>query len=114
MVLQTSPKQPNRFRHHQHRRRTSNRSGLRELLIADREYRLPGCPRPGPWAARRGGRDELLEELKAGGPVVVGAADLMCAPMHAGMDCRRHAFGGSDAEKTFVLTERDELLPHDG
>lgn len=54
-------------------RRASNTSGLRELLIADRERRLPGCPPPARWdvAVREGRvRDELLEELKAGGPVV--------------------------------------------
>jgi hypothetical protein len=73
-------------------RRTGPRGdGLRELLIACREYRLPGCPKPGPWAAPRGRRDELLEALKAGGPVEVGAADLMLGLMHAGMDYRSYA-----------------------
>ena len=81
--------------------------GLRELLIADREYRLPGCPEPGPWFGRT--RDELLEELKAGGPVEVGSATLMCALMHAGLDYRRFAFGGADWDKVFVLDERDKL-----
>ena len=91
-------------------RHAGNTSGLRELLIADREHRLPGSPPPGPWAAR----DRLLAELKAGGPVVVGAADLMCALMHAELDYRRVAFGGADWDKTFVLTERDELTEHVG
>jgi len=91
-------------------RHVGNTSGLRELLIADREHRLPGSPPPGPWAAR----DRLLAELKAGGPVVVGAADLMCALMHAELDYRRFAFGGADWDKTFVLTERDELTEHVG
>jgi hypothetical protein len=91
-------------------RRVGSTSGFRELLQADRENRLRRCPKP-PWAASRGARrDGLLEELKAGGPVVVGAADLMCALMHAGMDCRRFAFGGADWGKVFVLTERDELV----
>jgi hypothetical protein len=81
--------------------------GLRELLIADREYRLPGCPEPGPWFGRT--RDELLEELKAGGPVEVGSATLMCALMHAGTDYRRFAFGGADADKLFRL-EGDQLI----
>jgi hypothetical protein len=84
--------------------------GLRELLIADREYQLPGCPKPRPWAAPRGGRDELLDALKTGGPVDVGSATLMSALMHAGLDHRRYAFGGTDADKLFVLTERDDLI----
>jgi hypothetical protein len=89
------------------KRRASNTSGLRELLIADREYRLPGCPRRGPWFGR--GRDELLEELKAGGPVVVGAGTLMSGLLHARLDCRRYAFGGADWGKVFLLDERDQL-----
>jgi hypothetical protein len=92
------------------RPRQARRDGLRELLIAHREYRLPGSPPPGPWFGRT--RDDLLEELKSGGPVVVGAATLMCALMDAGMDYRRFAFGGVDWEKTFLLTERDELTEH--
>jgi hypothetical protein len=90
-------------------RHAGNTSGLRALLIADREYRLPGCPKPGPWAAPRGVRDELLEELKAGGRVEVGAATVMSALMHAGMDYRRVAFGGVDWNMAFVLDEHDRL-----
>jgi hypothetical protein len=82
-------------------------SGLRALLIADREYRLPGSPGPGPWFGRV--RDELLEELKSGGPVVVGSATLMCAMLHAGLDCRRYAFGGADWGKVFELGADDQL-----
>ena len=88
-------------------KRRENATGLRELLIADREYRLPGNSKPGPWFGRV--RDGLLEELKAGGPVVVGAADLMCALMHAEMDYRRYAFGGGDWGKVFELDEHDRL-----
>lgn len=88
-------------------RRASNTAGLRELLIADREYRLPGCPKPGRWFGRV--RDELLEELKAGGPVVVGSATLMRALSHAGLDHRRFAFGGADWGKDFLLGEDDQL-----
>jgi hypothetical protein len=88
-------------------RRASTSDGLRELLIADREHRLPGSPGPGPWFGRV--RDELLEELKSGGPVVVGSATLMCAMQHAGLDYRRYAFGGADWGKVFLLDERDQL-----
>lgn len=91
-------------------KRRENATGLRELLIADREYRLPGCPNPGPWFGRV--RDGLLEELKSGGPVLVGAATLMCALLHAGLDCRRYAFGGSDWGKTFVLDAQDRLTEY--
>jgi hypothetical protein len=83
--------------------------GLRELLIADREYRLTGCPKPGPWAAPRGGRDELLEALKAGGPVVVGSSTLMAALLHAGLDARRYAYGGPGWDKLFELGADNQL-----
>jgi hypothetical protein len=86
-------------------------SRLRALLIADREYRLPGCPKPGRWFGSV--RDELLEELKAGGPVEVGSATLMCALMHAGLDYRSFAFGGADADKMFRL-EGDQLIELQG
>jgi hypothetical protein len=92
------------------RPRQARSDGLRELLIADREYGLPGCPKPGPWAAPRGGRDQLLEELKSGGPVEVDSSTLMCALMHARLDYRRYALGGADEGKVFRLTERDELV----
>jgi hypothetical protein len=90
-------------------RRVSNTSGLRELLIADREYRLQGCPKPGPWAAPRGGRDQLLDELKAGRPVEVDSSTLMVALMHARMDYRAYAFGGVHEGKRFELDEHDRL-----
>jgi hypothetical protein len=92
-------------------RRQARSDGLRELLIVCREHRLPGCPKPGPWVGR--GRDELLEALKAGGPVEVGSADLMLALMHGGQDYRRFAFGGADAERMFRL-DGDRLLPGAG
>jgi hypothetical protein len=84
------------------------------LLIADREYRLPGCPKPGPWFGS--GRDELLEELIADGPVVVTSAALLKALLHAGQDARRYGYGGADYGKCFVLDERDQLyeLSDDG
>lgn len=85
-------------------KRRANTSGLRQLLIADRQYALPGWPPPGRWFGRT--RDELLDELKAGGPVVVGS---MCALLHARLDHRRFAFGGADWGKVFELSERDEL-----
>ena len=33
----------------------------------------------------------------------------MCALLHAGLDCRRYAFGGADWGKVFLLDERDQL-----
>jgi hypothetical protein len=89
------------------RPRQARSDGLRGLLITDREYRLLGCPTPGPWFGRV--RDELLEELKAGAPVEVGAATVMSALMHAGLDYRRFAFGGADVNKLFRL-EGDQLV----
>lgn len=75
-------------------RRQQNNTGLRELLIADREYRLPGCLNPPPWSAPRGWRDGLLEALKSGEPVVVSSAVLMRALLHAGLPSDDYAYGG--------------------
>lgn len=77
---------------------------LRELLIACREHRLAGCPKPGPWV--RCVRDELLDELKVGGPVEIGSAELLVAMMHAGLPetaWRRYALGGADHGRVFLL-----------
>jgi hypothetical protein len=82
---------------------------MRELLIADREYRLPGCPPPGPWAAPRGGRDELLEALRSGQAVVVSSSVLMRALFHAGLPCDEYCFGGRYYKATFLLDERGQL-----
>jgi len=90
-------------------RRIQNNTGLRELLIADREYRLPGCLNPPPWSAPRGWRDEVLEELKAGQPVVVSSSVLMCALLHAGLPSDDYAFGGRHWGKQFLLDEDGTL-----
>jgi hypothetical protein len=95
------------------RRPSRESNGLRELLIADRQAGVDSWNRrdaPGWPADRPPMRDRLLEELKAGGPVEVGAADLMCALHRAGLDYRRFAFGGADWARVFVLTERNELV----
>jgi hypothetical protein len=90
-------------------KRASSTSGLRQLLIADREYRLPGCSKPGPWAAPRGGRDELLDALKSGRAVVVSSSVLMSALLHAGMPCDDYCFGGRHYNVTFLLDQRGQL-----
>jgi hypothetical protein len=90
-------------------RRLQNNTGLRELLIADREYRLPGCLNPPPWSAPRGWRDELLEALRAGQPVVVSSSVVMCALLHAGLPGDEYAFGGRYYKANFLLDERNQL-----
>jgi hypothetical protein len=81
--------------------RDHKRTGLRDLLIADREHRLPGSPPPGPWSG--GAHAELLAALKAGVPVVVSSAILLRAHLHAGIPHRQYAFGGADWGRTFLL-----------
>lgn len=80
--------------------RDTRRAGLRDLLIAEREHRLPGSPPPGPWVSTR---DELLTQLRAGEPALVSSAVLMKAHLHAGLPHRQYAYGGADFGKTFIL-----------
>lgn len=48
-------------------------------------------------------------DVRAGRPVLVAAAELMCALMHAGLPYRQFAFGGADWDKSFVLDGHDQL-----
>ena len=89
-------------------------SGLRQLLIADREYRLPGSPNPPPWSAPRGWHDQLLTALKAGEPVVVSSSLLLTAHIHAGLPDRQYAYGGQLHGCVFVLGSDDRLTLCDG
>lgn len=82
------------------------------MLIGYREHTLPKSTRPPPWSAPRGWADELLDELKAGRPVVVGSSTLLCAMMAAGLPeatYRRFCWGGPDFEKLFEIDEQDRL-----
>jgi hypothetical protein len=75
-------------------------------LIDYREYALPKSTPPPPWSAPRGRREELLDDLRAGRPVVVGSATLLCAMMAAELPeatYRRFCYGGADYEKQFLL-----------
>jgi hypothetical protein len=95
------------------RPRQARSDGLRELLIAYREYRLPKSGPPPRWSAPAGRPDALLDALKAGEPVVLVSATLLCAMMAAGLPeaaYKRFAFGGLDWAKAFRLTERGELV----
>jgi hypothetical protein len=94
-------------------RRVSQSDGLRELLIAYREYRLPQSTSPPRWSAPRGWPDELLDKLKAGEPVVLVSATLLSAFIAAGLPDAAHKrfwFGGADWAKAFVLGEDDRLV----
>jgi hypothetical protein len=51
-------------------------------------------------------------DLREGRPAVVSATTVMCALLHAGVDCRRYAFGGADWGKVFVLDEYDRLTEY--
>lgn len=53
--------------------------------------------------------DEREQALASGEPVTVSSAQLMCALMNAGLDYRRFAYGGADADKLFQLDEHDRL-----
>jgi hypothetical protein len=95
-----------------HRRRLAGRwgsDGLRALVIAYREHRLPKSTPPPPWSAPRGWPDELLDELKSGNAVEVSSSMLLSAMIAAGLDCRRYAYGGADWGKVFELDEHDRL-----
>lgn len=83
-------------------KRVSKSSGLRELLIADRErslrrWAIPGRP------------DDFLDDLRAHVPVTVSSAQLLSALMGAGLPFRQYAFGGADYGRVFVLDGRDQL-----
>lgn len=88
-------------------------SGLRQLLIAEREYRLPGSPKPPPWSAPAGWRDELLTALKAGESVVVPSSLLLKAHIHAGLPDRQYAYGGQLHGCRFILDSDDRMTLHD-
>lgn len=93
--------------------RAARSSGLRELLIGWREYTLPKSPQPPPkWSAPAGWPDELLDDLKAGRPAVVGSATLLSAFIAAGLpesSYQRFCYGGADYKTVFVLDEQDRL-----
>jgi hypothetical protein len=92
------------------RPRQARSDGVRELLIAYREHTLPKSTPPPPWSAPRGWADELLDDLRAGRPVVVGSATLLCAMMAAELPeatYRRFCYG-ADYEKRFLL-DGDQL-----
>jgi hypothetical protein len=55
------------------------------------------------------GESRADQKRELGGPVEVGSADLMHALMHSGQDYRRYAFGGTDADKVFLLDQHDRL-----
>jgi hypothetical protein len=83
-------------------RRAGDTSGLRQLLLEDYRRSLERWRKPGKVY-------EKEEALASGAPVVVGAADLMCALMHAGLPHSQYAFGGRDWNKAFLL-DGDRLL----
>jgi hypothetical protein len=95
------------------RPRQARSDGLRELLIAYKEHRLPKSTPAPPWSAPRGWADPTLDALKAGEPVEIGAATLLCAMMAAGLPesaWRRFALGGTDHDSLFRLDELDRLI----
>jgi hypothetical protein len=92
--------------------RVSRTDGLRELLIAAREYRLPKSPPPPKWSAPAGWPDERLDALKAGEAVRVGSSELLGAFIDADMPRSSYArwcYGGDGWRKSFLLDEADRL-----
>jgi hypothetical protein len=105
-------------------RRAGDMSGLRQLLLDDYRRSLERWRQPGK-------AYEKEEALACGVPVVVGAADLMCALMHAGLPhspsricrfCTRRykiercgVVGAFDGRSVAVkLHERTLLIPYRG
>ena len=83
-------------------RRRSSAEGLRGWLISDRvrfqqRWGIPGV------------RDEFLDALHAGEPVVISSATVMAALIHAGQPCGEYCFGGKYFQSSFLLDERDQL-----
>jgi hypothetical protein len=81
----------------------ANAPGLRDVLIGERDrsllrWEIPGKP------------DAFLTALRAGEPVLVSDAQLMCALMHAGMPADQFAYGGVEYGKRFVLDQQDRLI----
>ena len=84
-------------------RRPRNNSGLRGLLIAERQRSMKRWLIPGE-------SDERLEALRSGEEVFVGPSVLMRALIHAGLRHDEFAFGGSHCKTVFVLDEYDRLI----
>jgi hypothetical protein len=83
------------------------------LLIAYKEHALPKSSPPPRWSAPAGRPHAMLEELKAGEPVVLVSATLLSAMMAAGLPesaWRRFALDGADWSKAFLLDEQDRLV----
>lgn len=94
------------------RPRQARNDGVRELLIAYREYRLPKSTPPPRWSAPMGRPDPLLDGLKAGKAVPLDSSVLVSAYMAAGLPeaaYRRFGFGGADAHKLVRLDEQGRL-----
>ena len=87
---------------------------MRELLIADLEYRLPRSPKlPPPWSAPRGWPSPFLDALRAGEAVAVSSSQLLTAHIHAGLPDRQFAYGGQFHGCMFVLGSDDRLTLSD-
>src|ERR1700736_3844917 len=94
------------------RPRQARSSGLRELLIAYREHRVPKSTTPPPWSAPRGWPDPFLDALKAGDAVEVSSTMMMSAMIADGLSHSsydRFCYGGADWRKVFRLDEHDRL-----
>lgn len=79
--------------------------GLRQQLLADyrrslERWRLPN----------RVYEKEVA--LASGAPVVVDAADIMCARLHMGLPCGDYTHDGKHGQKRFLLDEFDRLTEY--
>jgi hypothetical protein len=95
--------------------RANRNDGLRELLIAYREYRLPKSPPPPKWSAPAGWPDDFLDALRAGEALTVSASTLLGAFIAGELprsSYDRFCWAGSDHKTLFVLHEDNQLRPY--
>jgi hypothetical protein len=87
------------------RRTTAKSDGLRQQLLADYRRTLERWRRPD-------GVYEKEVALESAAPVVVDAADIMCALLHVGLPCGDYTHDGKHGQKRFLLDEFDRLTEY--
>jgi hypothetical protein len=79
--------------------------GLRQQLLADYQRSLERWRIPGKVYDKE-------VALASGAPVVVDAADIMCALLHMGLPCGDYTHDGKHGHKRFWLDEFDRLAEY--
>jgi hypothetical protein len=81
--------------------------GLRQQLLADYRRSLERWRTPGKVYDKE-------VALASGAPVVVDAADIMCALLHMGLPCGDYTHDGKHGQKRFLLDQFDRLNEYVG